>query len=334
MYRAPSGALVFSAGTIQWTWGLDAEHDSAFDAEPADPRMQQAQVNLLADMGAQPTTLMSRPRRRHQVDRHHRPDRDHHARPPRAPTRPTAPASPSPAPRPTPAAASSPASRSRPTAGTPGTRPRARPRGPTRYVQHGLGPHADPGPRASTTAPTSAPSRPASFTVDLPVQRLRRRRCRRRRRPTTPRPSSWACASRPTSDGFVTGVRFYKGTGNTGTHVGSLWSATRHAPGHGDLHQRVRHRLADGDVRHARRGDGRARPTSCPTPRPRALRGAASDAFTHRARRRGAAHGRRRLRRAAGRGLRRCRARSRPELRQHATTSSTSLFTTHGHARR
>src|SRR4051794_39968894 len=23
--------------------------------------------------------------------------------------------------------------------------------------------------------------------------------------------------------GFVTGVRFYKGTGNTGTHTGSLW---------------------------------------------------------------------------------------------------------------
>ena len=27
-------------------------------------------------------------------------------------------------------------------------------------------------------------------------------------------------------DGFVSGVRFYKGSGNTGTHVGSLWSAT------------------------------------------------------------------------------------------------------------
>ena len=28
------------------------------------------------------------------------------------------------------------------------------------------------------------------------------------------------------SDGFVTGVRFYKGSGNTGTHTGSLWSAS------------------------------------------------------------------------------------------------------------
>lgn len=58
MYRAPSGALVFSAGTVQWAWGLDADHDSVYGREPADPRMQQAQVNLLADMGAQPTTLV------------------------------------------------------------------------------------------------------------------------------------------------------------------------------------------------------------------------------------------------------------------------------------
>jgi hypothetical protein len=55
LYRAASGALVFSAGTIQWSWGLDANHDGA--QEPADERMQQATVNLLADMGAQPTTL-------------------------------------------------------------------------------------------------------------------------------------------------------------------------------------------------------------------------------------------------------------------------------------
>jgi outer membrane protein assembly factor BamB len=27
LYRAPSGALVFSAATVQWSWGLDAHHD-------------------------------------------------------------------------------------------------------------------------------------------------------------------------------------------------------------------------------------------------------------------------------------------------------------------
>ncbi|HET9658373.1 MAG TPA: N,N-dimethylformamidase beta subunit family domain-containing protein, partial [Kineosporiaceae bacterium] len=53
-YRAPSGALVFSAGTIQWSWGLDAEHDHP--GTPASPTMQQATVNLFADMGAQPGT--------------------------------------------------------------------------------------------------------------------------------------------------------------------------------------------------------------------------------------------------------------------------------------
>jgi len=29
---------------------------------------------------------------------------------------------------------------------------------------------------------------------------------------------------RVTQAGFITGVRFYKGTGNTGTHIGHLWS--------------------------------------------------------------------------------------------------------------
>ena len=26
--------------------------------------------------------------------------------------------------------------------------------------------------------------------------------------------------------GFITGIRFYKGSGNTGTHTGSLWTST------------------------------------------------------------------------------------------------------------
>jgi Domain of unknown function (DUF4082)/Bacterial Ig-like domain/Bacterial Ig domain len=55
LYRAPSGALVFGAGTVQWSWGLDATHDGVTPA--ADVRMQQAQVNLLADMSALPSTL-------------------------------------------------------------------------------------------------------------------------------------------------------------------------------------------------------------------------------------------------------------------------------------
>jgi N,N-dimethylformamidase beta subunit-like, C-terminal/Bacterial Ig domain/Purple acid Phosphatase, N-terminal domain len=61
MYRAGSGALVFGAGTVQWAWGLDVNHDTLPDFGPTapDPRMQQATVNLLADMGVQPATIIA-----------------------------------------------------------------------------------------------------------------------------------------------------------------------------------------------------------------------------------------------------------------------------------
>ncbi|HYH77529.1 MAG TPA: N,N-dimethylformamidase beta subunit family domain-containing protein, partial [Arthrobacter sp.] len=55
MYKANSGALVFGAGTIQWSWGLD----SYTTGKSVDRDMQQATVNLFADMGSQPTTLIS-----------------------------------------------------------------------------------------------------------------------------------------------------------------------------------------------------------------------------------------------------------------------------------
>jgi len=58
LYRAASGALVFDAGTVQWVWGLASDHDGD-SQNPPDPAMQQATVNLLADMGAQPATLES-----------------------------------------------------------------------------------------------------------------------------------------------------------------------------------------------------------------------------------------------------------------------------------
>lgn len=55
LYRHASGALVFGAGTVQWSWGLDGVHDrgSSFP----DVTMQQATVNLFAEMGAQPATI-------------------------------------------------------------------------------------------------------------------------------------------------------------------------------------------------------------------------------------------------------------------------------------
>jgi hypothetical protein len=73
LFRAPSGALVFSAGTVQWSWGLDPHHDTETGVPPeranstdirvgedlkgAVHAIRQATVNLLADMGVQPATL-------------------------------------------------------------------------------------------------------------------------------------------------------------------------------------------------------------------------------------------------------------------------------------
>ena len=55
LYRASSGALVFSAGTVFWSWGLSNEHDSSpYGADIANPDLQQFVLNLFADMGIQP----------------------------------------------------------------------------------------------------------------------------------------------------------------------------------------------------------------------------------------------------------------------------------------
>jgi hypothetical protein len=57
LYRAASGALVFGAGTIQWSWGLDGTHNNT--ATTPNASMRQATVNLFADMGVEPWTLQS-----------------------------------------------------------------------------------------------------------------------------------------------------------------------------------------------------------------------------------------------------------------------------------
>lgn len=55
LYRATSGALVFGAGTVQWSWGLDGHHNDATTSP--DPSIQQATINLLAEMNSQPGTI-------------------------------------------------------------------------------------------------------------------------------------------------------------------------------------------------------------------------------------------------------------------------------------
>lgn len=57
LYRHASGALVFGAGTVQWSWGLDSNHDRG--NEPASADMQQATVNLFAFMGVTPASLQA-----------------------------------------------------------------------------------------------------------------------------------------------------------------------------------------------------------------------------------------------------------------------------------
>src|SRR5262249_22762852 len=48
-------ALVFGAGSVQWSWGLDGTHDRG--GSTPSPAMHQATVNLFADMGVQPGAL-------------------------------------------------------------------------------------------------------------------------------------------------------------------------------------------------------------------------------------------------------------------------------------
>lgn len=73
LYRAPSGALVFGAGAVQYSWGLDNHHANptsrggnninpysnrvAYDTYGPSKVVQQATVNLFAEMDVQPANL-------------------------------------------------------------------------------------------------------------------------------------------------------------------------------------------------------------------------------------------------------------------------------------
>ncbi len=50
----------------------------------------------------------------------------------------------------------------------------------------------------------------------------------------------------PSTDGRITAIRFFKGTGNAGTHVGSLWTASAGPARPGHVHERECSGLADG----------------------------------------------------------------------------------------
>jgi len=70
IYRSKSGSLVFGAGTVQWSWGLDPHHDTETGIPPeranptnirvgvdqmgAERDIQQCTLNLFVDMGVAP----------------------------------------------------------------------------------------------------------------------------------------------------------------------------------------------------------------------------------------------------------------------------------------
>ena len=107
----------------------------------------------------------------------------------------------------------------------------------------------------------------------------------------------------PDIDGYVTGVRFYKGAGNGGSHTRAGLELDRDPARHGHLHQRVGHRVADGELRLTRAGHGRAElrrllhRSAGPVQR-------GGERVQHGADRGRAVHGRRWLRRHTGRCLR------------------------------
>lgn len=222
MYKAPSGALVFSAGSVQWTWGLDEVHDSPYPWEPADVRMQQAQVNLLADMGAQPTTLA----------------------PTLTPatkttdtTKPTVTIT-------SPAAGASQSNGANVTVSGTAADTGGRVAGVEVSTDSGTTWHAATGTTSwsysflqhgSGSTPIQVRAMDDSGNIGTAVTRSFNVSCGcsvyGQEVPKIQAVSDTSAAElgmrfTPVADGFVTGVRFYKGTGNSGTHIGSLWNTS------------------------------------------------------------------------------------------------------------
>ncbi|GAB3080321.1 hypothetical protein GCM10027215_22700 [Nocardioides zeae] len=222
LYRAPSGALVFSAGSVQWSWGLDGEHDSPSAPQPPDVRMQQAQVNLLADMGVQPATLQTGlVRATASTDT---------VGPTVSVTSPTA-------------GAAVPNGQVVRYAGTATDTGGGRVAGVEVSTDGGATWHPAVGTTSWTydqvqtgvgSVPLQVRAVDDSARIGAAVTRAVQVSCPcsllGATVPTVPAATDTGAVElglrfTPTRDAFVTGVRFYKGSGNTGTHTGTLWSA-------------------------------------------------------------------------------------------------------------
>jgi methionine-rich copper-binding protein CopC len=227
LYRAPSGALVFGAGTVQWAWGLDDQHDRG-TGTTSDVAVKQATVNLLADMGIQPATLQTGLIAATQTT---------DTTPPTSTI--TSPANGATVPVNQPLTISGTASDTGGIVGgvevsvdggttwhpgngrtnwtytfTPTTNgqitiksratddsARMETPGAGITVTAGSGPVSCPCTIWSSGQAPTNPADPDTAAVELGVK------------------------FRADQNGFITGVRFYKGTGNTGTHVGNLWTS-------------------------------------------------------------------------------------------------------------
>ena len=227
MYRHASGALVFGAGTIQWAWALDSNHDRG--SAPADLAAQQATVNLFADMES------SRPRSGPAWSRPpHRPTPWHRRRP---------------SPRPPPARRC-PSGSPLTVTGTAADTGGGRVGGIEVSTDNGATWHRATGREAWTytftpttngsltlrvratddSARTQVPGAGVTITVgNAPVT------CPCSIWPGTATPDRTDSDSssvelgvkfRASTNGFITGIRYYKPAETTGVHVGTLWSST------------------------------------------------------------------------------------------------------------
>ena len=233
MYRAPSGALVFGAGTVQWAWGLDNNH-SGGPASTVDDAVRQATVNLFADMGVQPATLQSG------------------LSAASASSDTTAPTSTISSPA---AGATVPVGQPLTVSGTATDAGGGKVGGVEVSTDNGTSWHPASG-RGSWSY-TFTPGSDGTLTIrtratddSLRMETPSAGRTITVGTGTPPPPGSCPCTIWPstatpavaadpdtesievgvkfraTQAGSISGIRFYKGSGNTGTHVGSLWSAS------------------------------------------------------------------------------------------------------------
>jgi methionine-rich copper-binding protein CopC len=228
-YRAASGALVFGAGTVQWSWGLSNDHYGNDSRPDPDPNMQQATVNLFADMGAQPGTLQAGLVPATQTALSSAPPTSAITWPPPGASLPSG----------TPVTITGTASAA-PGAfvvgvevSTDGGRTWYPAQGTTSWsytwTPGATGPVTIESRAVDDTVNLGPPSAGVTATVTQPTTSLTLFGVGVTPGTTAANDSkAIALGVRFTSDvsGFITGIRFYKGPGNTGTHIGHLWTST------------------------------------------------------------------------------------------------------------